>query len=205
MKELTVRQKQILKFIRKKIESTGLPPTRAEISEEFGFKSTNAAEDHLRALAKKGAIEMLSGTDRGIRVPAGYYMAGVKDDEKTVSSLHTIPCSVRASKKYDIGKPRHSLLPKGAIAEVIAVLEYGASKYGTDNWQQLPDFDVRYYDAMMRHVEAWWDNGELNASDSGLPHLAHIACNALFLLWRQKSKKSRDEADNSRPPAPDFT
>ena len=65
---LTPRQQQILELIRQHIENTGYPPTRAEIAAELGFKSPNAAEEHLRALARKGVIEMISGTSRGIRL-----------------------------------------------------------------------------------------------------------------------------------------
>jgi len=68
MRPLTSRQQQIFDFIREKISDTGMPPTRAEIAEFFGFKSANAAEEHLKALAKKGYIEMLAGTSRGIRL-----------------------------------------------------------------------------------------------------------------------------------------
>ncbi len=70
MLELTRRQGEILNLIRKRIEKTGLPPTRAEICEHFGFTSPNAAEQHLRALAAKGVIEMLPGSSRGIRLVA---------------------------------------------------------------------------------------------------------------------------------------
>ena len=66
--ELTPKQQQILKFIRESIGETGLPPTRAEIAEAFGFRSPNAAEDHLKTLARKGAIELMAGTSRGIRL-----------------------------------------------------------------------------------------------------------------------------------------
>ena len=65
---LTPRQAQILELIRQYISDFGYPPTRAEICEELGFRSPNAAEEHLRALERKGAIEMLSGTSRGIRL-----------------------------------------------------------------------------------------------------------------------------------------
>ncbi|MGA8055500.1 MAG: transcriptional repressor LexA [Burkholderiales bacterium] len=68
MKELTARQAEILQLIRDTIEETGFPPTRAEICRMLGFASPNAAEEHLRALARKGAIEMLDGTARGIRL-----------------------------------------------------------------------------------------------------------------------------------------
>lgn len=66
--KLTARQQQILELIQNAILSTGAPPTRAEIANELGFKSANAAEEHLKALARKGAIELVSGTSRGIRV-----------------------------------------------------------------------------------------------------------------------------------------
>jgi len=68
LKPLTNRQQQIYDLIQDKISETGMPPTRAEIAKFFGFKSANAAEEHLKALAKKGYIEMLPGTSRGIRL-----------------------------------------------------------------------------------------------------------------------------------------
>jgi repressor LexA len=66
--KLTDRQQEILDLIKNSISQTGSPPTRAEIAEVLGFKSANAAEDHLRALAKKGVIELVSGRSRGIRL-----------------------------------------------------------------------------------------------------------------------------------------
>ena len=66
--KLTDRQQQILDLIQSAIARTGAPPTRAEIATELGFKSANAAEEHLQALARKGAIELVSGTSRGIRL-----------------------------------------------------------------------------------------------------------------------------------------
>lgn len=65
---LTARQQEIFDFVKQHIETTGMPPTRVEIAREIGFKSPNAAEEHLKALARKGYIEMLSGTSRGIRI-----------------------------------------------------------------------------------------------------------------------------------------
>ena len=65
---LTARQQEILQLIQEAIANTGAPPTRAEIARQLGFKSANAAEEHLKALARKGAIELLSGTSRGIRL-----------------------------------------------------------------------------------------------------------------------------------------
>lgn len=66
--KLTARQQQIFDLVRHAIESTGAPPTRAEIAAELGFKSANAAEEHLQALARKGMLELVGGTSRGIRL-----------------------------------------------------------------------------------------------------------------------------------------
>lgn len=66
--DLTSRQSEILDFIQRFIESTGMPPTRAEMARELGFRSVNAAEEHLKALKRKGVIELLPGTSRGIRL-----------------------------------------------------------------------------------------------------------------------------------------
>lgn len=68
--KLTERQQQILDLVRAAIEQTGAPPTRAEIARQLGFKSANAAEEHLQALARKGVIELVGGTSRGIRLPS---------------------------------------------------------------------------------------------------------------------------------------
>jgi repressor LexA len=81
--KLTARQSEVLELIKRHIEDSGMPPTRADIAKELGFKSANAAEEHLRALARKGAIEMIAGASRGIRLPesngipiVGYVAAG---------------------------------------------------------------------------------------------------------------------------------
>ena len=68
MRELTPRQSQILDMIQEFINETGMPPTRAEIARELGFRSANAAEEHLRALQKKGVLELVPGASRGIQL-----------------------------------------------------------------------------------------------------------------------------------------
>ena len=72
MEELTKRQQQILSMIREFMQDSGLPPTRADICAAMGFRSPNAAEEHLRTLERKGAIEMLAGASRGIRLKEGF-------------------------------------------------------------------------------------------------------------------------------------
>jgi repressor LexA len=86
MPKLTPRQQQILELIQSAIANTGSPPTRAEIASELGFKSANAAEEHLQALARKGAIELVSGTSRGIRLK-GHSLRSQADSGMFNSSL----------------------------------------------------------------------------------------------------------------------
>ncbi|MHB0982103.1 MAG: transcriptional repressor LexA [Thiobacillus sp.] len=71
MRDLTRRQEEIFSLIREWIETTGLPPTRAEIAQHFGFSSPNAAEQHLKVLARKGALDLVPGMSRGIRLKGG--------------------------------------------------------------------------------------------------------------------------------------
>lgn len=68
MRQLTPRQSQILEMIQEFIAETGMPPTRADIANELGFKSANAAEEHLRALQKKGVLDLIPGASRGIQL-----------------------------------------------------------------------------------------------------------------------------------------
>ena len=68
MRPLTQRQEEVLSLIKTTMADTGMPPTREEIARELGFKSANAAEEHLKALARKGVIEILPGTTRGIKL-----------------------------------------------------------------------------------------------------------------------------------------
>ena len=75
---LTARQQQILELIQHAISTTGAPPTRAEIAAELGFRSANAAEEHLKALARKGVIELVSGTSRGIRLKQAAAPSGLQ-------------------------------------------------------------------------------------------------------------------------------
>ena len=75
MEKLTKRQAEILALIRQHIDESGMPPTRMDIAATFGFKSPNAAEEHLRALERKGVIQMVPGASRGIR------LVGVEDEE----------------------------------------------------------------------------------------------------------------------------
>jgi hypothetical protein len=85
-------------------------------------------------------------------------------------------------KKHDQNKPQWHLLPYDALSYIVKVMTFGAFKYGPDNWQKLQRPSDRYFSALMRHLAAW-RSGEHFDSETELPHLAHVATNAIFLLW----------------------
>ena len=90
--------------------------------------------------------------------------------------------------KHDQSKPIFLLIPVGTLNAVIRVLEFGAIKYQADGWQTVPDARTRYFDAMHRHIDAWWQ-GEQEDSETGESHLAHAVCCALFLMWLDNNSK----------------
>lgn len=87
-----------------------------------------------------------------------------------------------AGTKHDAGKSRPALIPGVALIAIGDVLAFGAAKYCANGWQSVPDAKSRYADALLRHLAAWLD-GERVDPENGLPHLAHVACNACFLIW----------------------
>jgi repressor LexA len=89
--KLTDRQQQILDLVQSTIERTGAPPTRAEIAAELGFRSPNAAEEHLKALARKGVIELLGGTSRGIRLKSDTLRALAEARLKQIGHQFSLP------------------------------------------------------------------------------------------------------------------
>jgi len=85
-------------------------------------------------------------------------------------------------RKDDSQKVRYTLMPEGVIQGVLEVLEFGAKKYDVDNWQKVPDGEVRYMNAAWRHFDAH-ARGELTDPESGLPHLDHAICSLAFARW----------------------
>ena len=90
-------------------------------------------------------------------------------------------------KKDDETKPEMAYLPWSALVEVCKIMDYGARKYGRDNWKTCDD-PARYTSALLRHLAAH-QHGEILDPESGYSHLAHMACNSLFLLWLNLNKK----------------
>jgi repressor LexA len=92
MRELTPRQLEILGLIKRHLATSGFPPTRAEIAAELGFRSANAAEEHLKALARKGVIELTSGASRGIRLlPSSGAPAAGQNGHRAAAARRTRP------------------------------------------------------------------------------------------------------------------
>ena len=89
--------------------------------------------------------------------------------------------------KHDAEKPRMDLLPFEALEEVAKVLTYGTNKYADNNWQKVENAERRYLAAMLRHLTAR-EKGEIYDTESGLTHAAHMATNALFILWFEIQK-----------------
>ena len=130
MKELTKRQSEVLNIVKQCIEQTGMPPTRIELAKKLGVKSANAAEEHLKALAKKGAIEILKGTSRGIRIIA---------DEVEVDNI------------VEIGLP---LIGQVAAGEPILAEQHVESHYKVDPalFHPQADFLLRVQGESMKDI-----------------------------------------------------
>jgi hypothetical protein len=93
-------------------------------------------------------------------------------------------------RKFDENKPRWSLLPLETIEQIVTVLTYGAKKYGVNSWQNLDNFYDRYESALMRHLTQWqsgkqYDSDFYERYGIKVSHLAMVATNAIFLLWKE--------------------
>lgn len=153
--KLTARQQQILSLIQSAISRTGAPPTRAEIATELGFKSANAAEEHLQALARKGVIELVSGTSRGIRLLG--------------DALRSLQAS--RSKQFDLPIPGLAQLALPLIGRVAAgspilAQEHVDQTYYVENslFQRQPDYLLKVRGMSMR--DAGIMDGDLLAVQS---------------------------------------
>ena len=148
--KLTARQQQILELIQTAIARTGAPPTRAEIATELGFKSANAAEEHLQALARKGVIELVSGTSRGIRL---------KSD--TLRSINE-----SRSKQFSLAQLVLPLIGRVAAGAPILAQEHIDQTYYLENslFQHKPDYLLKVRGMSMR--DAGIMDGDLLAVQS---------------------------------------
>ncbi len=129
MNELTPRQSQILELIQDFISETGMPPTRAEIARELGFKSPNAAEEHLRALQRKGVIELIPGTSRGIQLKdslrdqIGLPLVGRVAAGHPILAEQNIEAHYRVDPAFFRPKPHYLLRVHGMSMKDIGILD----------------------------------------------------------------------------------
>lgn len=93
--------------------------------------------------------------------------------------------------KHDSGKPLWNLLPWKQTEDVVKVLTFGAGKYTSDNWKKVEPYKDRYFSAAMRHITAW-KNGERIDPETNLPHLAHVICCLLFIMWKDDNVTNSD-------------
>ena len=94
--------------------------------------------------------------------------------------------------KYDKGKVRMDLLPFDCLTEIAKVLTFGAEKYKENSWQTVKNRYERYRGSLLRHMAAM-QAGEILDKESGLSHAAHLATNAMFILWFELHKEVNDE------------
>ena len=95
-------------------------------------------------------------------------------------------------KKNDAGKPQFDLLPLDLLSGVNSVLQHGANKYGVGNWKKQDFVMSRAYNALLRHMIAFW-GGEDKDKETGLSHLDHAMCNLLFLKYHHKNTPASDD------------
>ena len=141
--KLTARQQQILELIQNAIARTGAPPTRAEIAGELGFRSANAAEEHLQALARKGVIELVSGTSRGIRLRSDT----LRSLNESRMAQYTLPLQSLAQ----LALP---LVGRVAAGSPILAQEHIDSTYHVESslFQQQPDYLLKVRGMSMRDI-----------------------------------------------------
>ncbi len=140
--KLTARQQQILDLIQQAVAQTGAPPTRAEIARELGFKSANAAEEHLQALARKGVIELVSGTSRGIRLRS-----------ETLRSIHESRIQqISTGLSNIVQQLALPLVGRVAAGSPILAQEHVDQTYYVENslFQRKPDYLLRVRGMSMR-------------------------------------------------------
>jgi repressor LexA len=154
--KLTERQQQILDLIREAVASTGFPPTRAEIAQKLGFRSANAAEDHLRALARKGVIELTAGASRGIRLTesAADFTSDQIDSTDDRVRLTDTQERVRLSPPPEMGQMLVPLIGRVAAGYPMLAAENIEKEISIDPnlFAQQPDYLLKVKGLSMRDV-----------------------------------------------------
>jgi repressor LexA len=187
--KLTARQQQVLDLIKSFIQRSGAPPTRAEIATELGFKSPNAAEEHLHTLARKGAIELLSGTSRGIRL--------LSHAQRTPRPA---PGRQLALPTHDFAQLSLPLVGRVAAGSPILAQEHIEQTYQlqADLFNTRPDYLLRVRGMSMRDAGIW--DGDLLAvkktqeAQNGQIVVARLDHEVTVKRLRRTAQKISDQA-----------
>ena len=161
--KLTDRQQQILDLIREAVTNTGFPPTRAEIAQKLGFRSANAAEDHLRALARKGVIELTAGASRGIRLTESAaeftsethdHFNGSSEIESTDTTIRSPLARIGLKNLPDMGQMLVPLIGRVAAGYPMLAAENIEKEVSIDPnmFTQHPDYLLKVKGLSMRDV-----------------------------------------------------
>ncbi|MCC7060304.1 MAG: transcriptional repressor LexA [Burkholderiaceae bacterium] len=173
MRDLTLRQQEILALIKQHIADTGFPPTRAEIAAQLGFRSPNAAEEHLKALARKGVIELTSGASRGIRLKL--LPDSLNDGPRAVQVAFSLP-----------------LIGRVAAGSPILAQEHVEASYAIDPnlFDDKPDYLLKVRGMSMRDAGIF--DGDLLAvrraqeARNGQVVVARVGDDVTVKRWRRK-------------------
>ncbi|MVW71145.1 MULTISPECIES: transcriptional repressor LexA [unclassified Bordetella] len=147
--KLTARQQEILTLIRQTVARTGFPPTRAEIARALGFRSPNAAEDHLKALARKGAIELTAGASRGIRLIESVETATAARESSSAAAAASTLVGMATETITRLMLP---LVGRVAAGSPILAAEHVEREVGVDPglFAQTPDYLLKVRGMSMR-------------------------------------------------------
>ncbi len=197
MRELTRRQQQILDLIREFVADTGFPPTRAEIAAHFGFRSANAAEEHLKALARKGVLELTAGASRGIRL--------TPQTDSRARPDHAA-WSGRILPQRSLTQRELPLIGRVAAGSPILAVEHVERSYAIDPalFSEAPDYLLRVRGMSMR--DAGILDGDLLAvrqaheARNGQIVVARIGDDVTVKRWHRRGRSIE-----LRPENPDFT
>lgn len=171
------------------------------VVEEYSIKPADAYPVGLifegGIVFEKDKVEEWTDYSENVYTDTGHYWENGEESELDIVEVIKQNVPTQLGAKYDGGKLNFRAFSRGLakpIKAIAAVLTYGCEKYAEDSWQQVPNGKARYESALDRHMNAWKD-GEKYDEESGLPHLAHAACNMMFVLWFELTDGSLDDKD----------
>ena len=180
--------------------TTGAPTVRVgdhvTVHDRYRFAIPLRAEVMEKSTVNDGVrVKLLQSNNS--KYPVGDETVWVSESQLRKSGVQCgTPADSLRDRKADEGKLEYDLVPPDILPQLIAVLMSGNRKYVKNSWKDAVREDPsKYYDALMRHVEAW-RGGERKDREDGLPHLAHAMCCLMFLLWKDLRSKATDSPNS---------